>query len=93
MGKYSIVFAENTIKELQRHKKARNKVINAKIAKIFNELKNYPFDGEGQPEPLKFNLTGFWSRRINREHIIIYKVEESIVTVFVGSVMGHYSDK
>jgi toxin YoeB len=93
MGKYSVVFANNAIKELQRHKKAGNKVINAKIDKIFNELKNNPFEGEGQAEPLKYNLTGLWSRRINREHRMIYRVEENIVTVFVVSALGHYSDK
>jgi len=93
MGKYSIVFAANTIKELEKHKKVGNKAINTKIDKIFNELKETPFTGEGQPEPLKYSLTGLWSRRINREHRIVYRVEENIVTVFVVSTMGHYSDK
>jgi toxin YoeB len=93
MGKYSVVFAANTIKELEKHKKAGNKAINTKIDEIFNELKNTPFTGEGQSEPLKYSLTGLWSRRINREHRIVYRVEENIVTVFVVSAMGHYSDK
>lgn len=87
MGKYSIVFTENNIEELQKHKKAGNKAINTKIDKKFNELKNTPYTGEGQPEPLKYSLTGLWSRRINRK--IVYRVEENIVTVFVVSAMGH----
>jgi toxin YoeB len=90
MGKYKIVFAENVIKELQKHKKAGNKAINNKIDKIFNELKENPFVGEGQPEPLKYSLLGLWSRRINREHRIVYSVDQDIVTVYIISRMGHY---
>ena len=72
MGKYKVVFTESTIKELQKHKKVGNKSINNKIDKIFNELKENPFIGEGQPEALKYELACLWSRRINREHRIIY---------------------
>ena len=40
-----------------------------------------PFSGIGKPEPLKGNLSGFWSRRINKEHRLIYKVENEIITI------------
>ncbi len=93
MGKYLVTFSESAITELAKHKKAGNKAINNKIDKIFNELKETPFIGEGQPEPLKHSLTGLWSRRINREHRIIYSVDEKIVTVYVVSAMGHYDTK
>lgn len=93
MGKYLVKFSESAIKELGKHKKSGNKSINNKIDKIFNELKETPFTGEGKPEQLKHNLLGFWSRRINKEHRMIYSVDESIVTVYVISAMGHYSDK
>ena len=48
------------------------------LKKIFALLENIcknPFDGIGQPEPLKSNYKGYWSRRINLEHRIIYKIE------------------
>mgnify|MGYP003611684777 CR=1 FL=1 len=93
MGKYIVKFSESAIKELEMHKKLGNKAINNKIDKIFNELKETPFAGEGKPEQLKHNLLGFWSRRINKEHRMIYSVDESIVTVYVISAMGHYSHK
>jgi toxin YoeB len=51
MGKYSVVFAENTIRELEKHKKAGNKAVNTKIDKIFNELKETPFTGIGHLNP------------------------------------------
>ena len=47
----------------------------------------------GNPEPLKYQLTGKWSRQINRKDRIIYKVGQEVVTVFVISAMGHYNDK
>jgi toxin YoeB len=49
--------------------------------------------GIGQPEALKYELSGFWSRKINQKDRLIYKVEEDIVTVFVISAMGHYNSK
>ena len=93
MGKYSIVLAENAIKELEKHKKAGNKAINSKIDKIFNQLKENPYIGEGQPEQLKYDYQGYWSRRINRAHRIIYRVDENVVSVFVIAAMGHYFEK
>jgi toxin YoeB len=38
-------------------------------------IKRYPFDGTGKPEPLKGDLTGHWSRRIDREHRLVYRIE------------------
>ena len=47
-----------------------------------------PFEGIGQPESLKANYSGYWSRRINLEHRIIYKVENN--QIIVHSLYGHY---
>ena len=51
---------------------------NKKILKRINELvkaiQRDPFHGIGEPEPLRHNWKGYWSRRINREHRIVYKV-------------------
>jgi toxin YoeB len=63
------------------------------VKKIYNLLENAcktPFDGIGQPEPLKANYRGYWSRRKNLEHRIIYKVEDEQIVVF--SLYGHYQD-
>lgn len=46
------------------------------------------FDGIGQPEALKANYSGYWSRRINLEHRIVYKVEDNLIVVH--SLHGHY---
>jgi toxin YoeB len=62
------------------------------VKKIYSVLENTcktPFEGLGQPEPLKANYNGYWSRRINLEHRIIYKVENDKIIVF--SLKGHYN--
>jgi toxin YoeB len=63
-----------------------------KIFKIFYDLENTPYIGVGNPEPLKHNLAGLWSRRINQKDRVIYSVNENLVTVEIVSAMGHYTD-
>ena len=51
-----------------------------RINSLIDNIKRQPFDGIGNPEPLKHNWSGYWSRRINREHRLVYKVtDESII--------------
>jgi len=45
-----------------------------KIKELINSIKTSPFKGIGKPEPLKHQLTGYWSRRINQEHRIVYEI-------------------
>ena len=63
------------------------------VKKIYNLLENTcktPFEGIGQPEPLRANYSGYWSRRINLAHRIVYKVEDT--QIVVHSLRGHYQD-
>jgi len=46
-----------------------------KIRELLKSIKSNPFKGIGKPEPLKFGLKGFWSRRISQEHRLVYKVQ------------------
>lgn len=93
MGKYKIELKPTAEKDLSKHKKAGNLANLKKIKSIFQDLENHPFEGVGNPEPLKHELSGLWSRRINAKDRIIYEVEEQLVTVYVLSAMGHYTDK
>jgi len=61
----------------QQNDKAGLKRINLLIKSIQRE----PFDGLGKPEPLKHNLSGFWSRRITAEHRLVYTVEDGELRV------------
>ena len=68
-----------------------NKSIIKKIESLLKSIKQTPFKGIGHPEPLKENLSGYWSRRINRKHRIIYMVEKDIITVY--SLRDHYDNE
>lgn len=93
MGKYTIKIEKLAEDHLKKHLKSGNVANIKKIEKIFFELSETPFAGVGNPEPLKYELTGYWSRKINLKDRLIYKVEEEIVSVLVISALGHYYDK
>jgi toxin YoeB len=93
MGKYFVELDLLVKKELQAHFKSGNKSSIKKIEKILLELTEHPFLGEGQPEELKYNFKGYWSRRINSKDRLIYRIDEENVTVYVISAIGHYLDK
>ena len=93
MGKYIVVFEAKAQKEILEHYKSGNQGSIKKINKILVELSENPFVGVGNSEALKFQLSRFWSGKINKRDRRIYKVEENIVTVFIVAAMGHYSDK
>ena len=59
-----------------------------RINKLIADVKRSPFEGIGKPEPLKENLSGFWSRRIDESNRLVYVVEESSITII--SCRYHY---
>ena len=65
-----------------------DKKILARIFKILKECQKTPFEGTAKPEPLKGNLQGFWSRRINDEHRLVYEVTDKFIIVHLSK--GHY---
>jgi len=93
MGQFKLKIEELAELHIRKHFKSGDKATIKKIEKILIELTENPYSGIGNPEALKYELTRFWSRRINQRDRLIYKVEEDIVTVFVISAMGHYNNK
>ena len=85
---YHIDFSNQAERDIDFHKKSGNKSILKKILVLLNELSQHPFEGSGKPEALKHSLTGYWSRRINQEHRLVYEVFED--TVLLHSAKGHY---
>ncbi|MGC9491435.1 Txe/YoeB family addiction module toxin [Vibrio genomosp. F10] len=59
-----------------------------RINKLINDVKRSPFEGIGKPEPLKENLSGFWSRRIDDTNRLVYAVDEQTITII--SCRYHY---
>lgn len=93
MGKFGIEIKPEAIKDLEMHYKSGDKASIKKIERILLELEETPYSGVGQPEELKYELAGYWSRRINKIDRMIYSVEENIVTVTIVSAIDHYDDK
>jgi len=61
----------------------------SKILRLFEELRTTPFSGTGKPEPLKHEFSGCWSRRIDLEHRLVYRVDGDTVTIL--SCQFHYN--
>lgn len=59
-----------------------------RINKVITDTQRNPFEGIGKPEPLKENLAGFWSRRIDETHRLVYTVDNKVLTII--SCRFHY---
>jgi len=65
-----------------------NKQVFLKINSLLENIQISPFEGLGKPKPLNQNLTGFWSRRITKEHRLIYQIKEN--TIYINQCRYHY---
>lgn len=93
MGKFTVVISDNAKKDLLLIQRSGDKASIKKAEQIISELYIHPETGTGKPERLKFDLAGYWSRRINKKDRLVYFIENEIITVIVVSAIGHYSDK
>ncbi len=66
-----------------------DKKIFRKILDLIKSINRDLYKGIGKPEPLKYNQSGYWSRRINQEHRLVYKVHDEN-HIFIASCRGHY---
>lgn len=66
----------------------QDKQVLKRINQLIQEIQREPFSGIGKPEPLKHALSGYWSRRINDEHRIVYKVEND--ALLIAQLRYHY---
>jgi len=90
MGRYQIKIKVTAQKDLLKISKSGDISTIQKVETIFHELEEHPKTGAGKPEQLRHDLTGFWSRRLNRKDRIIYEIDEDEAVVTVLSVLGHY---
>jgi toxin YoeB len=82
-----ILLEDNAIEDFEFWAKNDVKILK-KIAELFIAISKNPFEGIGKPELLKGNLTGYWSRRINGEHRIVYAVDNEKIIII--SCRYHY---
>ena len=83
-----IQYVEDSLLDIKFWKKSGNKAIQKKIEQLILAIIEEPYSGIGKPEPLKYEFSGKWSRRINDEHRIIYEVIEDVLYIY--SLKGHY---
>lgn len=85
--KQNLVFFPTAWSEYLYWQKTDKKILN-KINELIKDIQRNPFTGLGKPEPLKQNLKDYWSRRINSEHRIVYKVTKN--SILIAQLRYHY---
>ncbi|MCP3943863.1 MAG: Txe/YoeB family addiction module toxin [Desulfobacteraceae bacterium] len=82
-----LVFSENAWQDYLYWQKTDKKKLK-RINILIQDIQRNKYEGTGKPEPLKYNLSGFWSRRINSEHRIVYKIEND--AILIAQLRYHY---
>lgn len=82
-----IIFAEAAWEDYLYWQQTDKKILK-RINNLIKDISRSPFDGIGDPEPLKHNWSGFWSRRINKEHRLVYTVENN--SILIAQCRFHY---
>ncbi len=81
------IFSDHAWEEYLYWEKSDRKILQ-KINALIKDIERNPYQGIGKPEPLKHGLAGYWSRRINSEHRLVYKIEDD--SILIAQVRHHY---
>ena len=82
-----LIFAEKAWEDYLYWQKTDRKMVN-RIHALIKDIQREAFKGIGKPEPLKHALSGYWSRRINDEHRIVYKIVDG--AILIAQLRYHY---
>ena len=88
---YQLEFKKQALEQVKAI--AQNKKLTKKLQEILDDIIANPYSPNFKFERLKYNLSGYYSKRLTQKDRIIYQVEDEIVTVLILSVIGHYGDK
>ncbi len=88
--KYTLVLTSQATEQLRLWRESGQAKTCLRIYRLLQEMEEHPRTGTGQVERLRGNLSGYWSRRIDKANRIVYSIEDEIVTVTVISLSGHY---
>ena len=75
-----VVLSKSAGKDFAKIKET-DKSLLTKILTLIDDIQQHPFTGLGKPEPLTGNYSGYWSRRITKEHRLVYKVDNDFITI------------
>ena len=76
-----ITFSKNAWQDYLYWQKTDKRILK-KINELIKDIQRDPFEGKGKPEPLKYDLSGYWSRRIDLEHRLVYQVIEKEILIY-----------
>ncbi|MGB3585706.1 MAG: Txe/YoeB family addiction module toxin [Tunicatimonas sp.] len=76
-----LIFTENAWEDYLYWQKVDKRMIK-KINNLIKNIKRTSFSGIGKPEPLKYDLSGYWSRRIDQEHRLVYQVADDELLIY-----------
>jgi toxin YoeB len=82
-----LIFSDHAWADYLHWQKTDKKILQ-RINTLIEDMKRHPFEGIGKPEPLKHALSGYWSRRINDEHRIVYKAAAD--AILIAQLRYHY---
>jgi len=82
-----LIFSENAWEDYLFWQKTDKKKL-SRVNDLIKDIQRNKYEGIGKPEPLKHNLSGYWSRRINNEHRIVYKIEND--AILFAQLRYHY---
>ena len=82
-----VIFASKAQEDLQYWEKTDHKIVK-RINQLIDDIKMHPFLGVGKPEPLRFNRAGYWARRINHKHRLVYMIKNDII--YIAQCRWHY---
>jgi len=83
-----IILSPEALEHIEYWKKTNNIAVQERIKSLKNAIIESPYKGIGKPEPLKYELNGKWSRRIDRKNRFVYAVENNILYIY--SLKDHY---
>lgn len=83
----NLIFSEHAWEDYLYGQRTDRNILR-RINTLIKEIQRTPFVGIGKPEPLRHGLSGYWSRRINEEHRIVYKVDAD--SLFIAQLRYHY---
>lgn len=84
-----IAFEPDAFEQLEYWRKTDPKILK-KIFTLIKDIQKYPFLGMGKPEPLKYELQGYWSRKITDRHRLVYRVDDDLLVIL--SCKYHYDE-
>lgn len=86
-----VVFKDKALEDILFWKTSGQKILQNKISRLIEDILQHPYAGLGKPEALKYELSGLWSREIDKGNRLIYEVVGQQLHII--SMRGHYFDK